>query len=188
MMSLTSSAYAASVTYIYTGNPFTVFSNPTTYTESNFVTVRLELEELLGADLISSSITPVTFEISDGLNILTESNTAVSEFIFFTDNEGIITDSQIFALSSVAIPTDIGDRVITIESYSGSVDRGMIDTCIEIQSSRCVRSFDVGETAFSNTGSWAITATPPSPVPLPAAIWLFVMGLLGLIGLARSNS
>jgi hypothetical protein len=33
--------------------------------------------------------------------------------------------------------------------------------------------------------SWAVHAGNVSPVPVPAAVWLFGSGLLGLIGIAR---
>ena len=38
------------------------------------------------------------------------------------------------------------------------------------------------EIAYGHTGSYLV---PPSPVPIPAAVWLFSSGLFGLVGLAR---
>ena len=34
-------------------------------------------------------------------------------------------------------------------------------------------------------GSFSVTTVPTSPIPVPAAIWLFASGLLGLVGVAR---
>lgn len=44
-----------------------------------------------------------------------------------------------------------------------------------------------GGSLFSNY-SWAVHAGNVSAVPVPAAVWLFNSGLLGLIGMARHNA
>lgn len=41
------------------------------------------------------------------------------------------------------------------------------------------------EIAYGHTGSYLVTQ---SPVPIPAAVWLFGSGLIGLIGLARRKA
>ena len=45
----------------------------------------------------------------------------------------------------------------------------------------------VGGAFNGQTGSWSITGTTDAPpaVPVPAAVWLFGSGLLGLVGVAR---
>jgi len=50
----------------------------------------------------------------------------------------------------------------------------------------------VGGAFNGQTGSWTITGNakaaggpPPEPVPVPAAVWLFGSGLMGLVGVAR---
>ena len=52
--------------------------------------------------------------------------------------------------------------------------------------------FNTGESLFgakSSMGySWAVHAGNVSPVPIPAAVWLFGSGLLGLIGVARRKA
>jgi hypothetical protein len=55
-----------------------------------------------------------------------------------------------------------------------------------------VQSYILGTNLeLSNTGVLSIsggTGSPPPPVPLPAAVWLFGSGLLGLIGVGRRKA
>ena len=44
------------------------------------------------------------------------------------------------------------------------------------------QSFSVKSATYD---SWAVYSGDVSPVPVPAAVWLFSSGLLGLIGVAR---
>jgi hypothetical protein len=37
-------------------------------------------------------------------------------------------------------------------------------------------------------GDWVVTSGPPAIVPVPAAVWLFGSGILGLIGIAKRKS
>lgn len=37
-------------------------------------------------------------------------------------------------------------------------------------------------------GDWVVTSGPPANVPVPAAAWLFVSGILGMIGIAKRKS
>jgi hypothetical protein len=53
-----------------------------------------------------------------------------------------------------------------------------------------VESYILGSVTLSTTGVLSITGNstttpPPPPVPLPAAVWLFGSGLLGLVGVSR---
>jgi hypothetical protein len=52
-----------------------------------------------------------------------------------------------------------------------------------------VESYILGSVTLSTNGVLSITGnggtTPPPPVPLPAAVWLFGSGLLGLVGVSR---
>ena len=51
-----------------------------------------------------------------------------------------------------------------------------------------VNIFNTGETRY-HSAAFTISANGEfSPVPIPAAVWLFVSGLIGLIGMARRNS
>ena len=44
------------------------------------------------------------------------------------------------------------------------------------------------DTTYSLYASWQATALPLTPVPVPAAVWLFGSGLLALAGMARRKS
>ncbi len=40
----------------------------------------------------------------------------------------------------------------------------------------------------SNVYAWAVKSGDVSAVPVPAAVWLFVSGLVGLVGFARRKA
>jgi len=47
-------------------------------------------------------------------------------------------------------------------------------------------SITLTDTCAFDSGSYAVTScTPPPPIPVPAAVWLFGSGLIGLAGMAR---
>jgi hypothetical protein len=46
----------------------------------------------------------------------------------------------------------------------------------------------LSETAFLSAGGLTLAGTPSAVTPLPAAVWLFGSGLLGLTGIARRKS
>ena len=48
--------------------------------------------------------------------------------------------------------------------------------------------YQYGFDKFFSLRSWAVQTGDVSAVPVPAAVWLFGSGLLGLIGVARRNS
>ena len=71
-------AYPASVqavptTYQYTGNPFTFVTGPP-YTTSDFVTAMVTLAGPLAPNMPLTSVSPIAFTFSDGVQTLTNSN------------------------------------------------------------------------------------------------------------------
>lgn len=68
-------------------------------------------------------------------------------------------------------------------SFGGSlakIDRGRVTECTSLDSGICVRDFDIGSISDS-PGTWSSTTA----VPVPAAVWLFGSGLIGLLGVAK---
>jgi hypothetical protein len=78
--------------YQYTGNHFTDVSG--LYTTSDFVTATITLAGPLGANENFTQVTPIVFKLSDGLQIITETESppGFSFFVFSTDASGFITD------------------------------------------------------------------------------------------------
>jgi hypothetical protein len=48
-----------------------------------------------------------------------------------------------------------------------------------------LQSYLLGTASLSTTGTLTFTGNPSSAVPLPAAVWLFGSGLMGLVGVSR---
>jgi len=76
-------AYPASVqadpiTYMYTGNPFTDVNGP--YTTSDFVTALVRLASPLAPNMPLTTVSPIAFTLSDGVQTIT--NLSNSGFLF----------------------------------------------------------------------------------------------------------
>jgi hypothetical protein len=48
-----------------------------------------------------------------------------------------------------------------------------------------LQSYILGSATLGTDGTLTITGNSPAPVPLPAAVWLFGSGLMGLVGVSR---
>ena len=99
-------AYPASVqavptTYMYTGNHFTDVSGP--YTTSDFVTAMVTLASPLPPSAFTS-VTPLAFSISDGVQTITNLNALGAGFHFTTDAAAHITLWLAFASTAPAFP------------------------------------------------------------------------------------
>ena len=90
---LTASSAIADVVYLYIGNQFTSVSG--TYTKNDKVTGHLVLPVLLGSNLDLQAVTPLSFLFSDGVQILTPTNTEDNRFEFSTTASGEITAWQV---------------------------------------------------------------------------------------------
>jgi hypothetical protein len=75
-----------------------------------------------------------------------------------------------FDLWSTLPPGDI-QAVAALKFVQGPCDPEILDSCVE-------------DSAFAIPGT-SDGEEPPSSVPVPAAVWLFGSGLLGLVGVAR---
>jgi hypothetical protein len=182
--------YFASVTqalattiYAYTGNNFTLYPSP--YTDQMSVSATFSLAQPLAANLNFSSVSPISFSLSDGVNTITDQsdNLLSTLFRFITDGSGNIQEWNVSVLTD--FPTQsVGETRITIGTVNnpslGQIyDQGLISTCTN--TGNCSSGL-VQTNAFisGSPGAWQVTT-----VPVPAAAWLFGSGLLGLIGVAR---
>jgi hypothetical protein len=84
---LTVASVQASITYDYTGNPFTLAGG--VYTTSDKITLSVTLSMPLG-NSFSGSVTPIAFSFSDGVQTITNLNAIFTQFIFVTGPSGAI--------------------------------------------------------------------------------------------------
>jgi len=96
---LVSTASAAPVKLIYTGNAFTsLFFQPGStlpadvYTTADSVTGSIDLLEPLGPNLTGVFVNPVSFVFSDGVNTITNADATSASFQFWTDSSGQIVN------------------------------------------------------------------------------------------------
>lgn len=185
----------ASVVYTYTGNEFNVFIDDGAQDYSDFynsassLSITIELEDALATSLNYQDVNPLSYSFSDGVKILTEASGAdyvSTHFRFATDSSGSITGWDV----SLQWSLDFGGpseetysmRTHTLSSI-GSEDRTTEENCIDYDPEfGCAFSY---VTAYvpENQGAWSV-----SSVPLPAAVWLFGSGLIGLAGIARRKN
>jgi hypothetical protein len=137
-------AYPASVqavptTYQYTGNPFTTVSGP--YTTSDFVSGMLTLAGPLAPNMPLTTITPIAFSFSDGVQTLTNHTlNVVATFSTGTGPEGAVT------LWDIQIRVPGQSRIETIRLPLAILDAGQLG----------------GDSGFNfrNPGTWTTPATP----------------------------
>jgi len=88
------SVQAVPITYTYTGNPFQTATAP--YTTSMFVSGMLTLAGPLAPNMPLTSVTPLAFSFSDGVQTFTNLTAGVTAaFAFSTGAGGVITGWQI---------------------------------------------------------------------------------------------
>ena len=188
-LSAFSSPAYANVIYSYTGNPFTDndLSNPlcdigTSGCFSN-ITATIELTTALGENQALTNVNdPYAWSISDGLTTIT--NTTTDYYLLTlqlgTDENGNIDQWRFIAANSALSFGEVESMQTTFDAGFPTVD----DTryCTVDGGGGACGYVAVAEVA-DNAGDWSTTI-----VPVPAAIWLFATGLLGLVGVARRQS
>ena len=182
ILALISFNSTAAVIYEYTGNNYdTTWTSPSMFDTSMSITGSFTVDSKLidfNGD-ITAQVTSYSF--SDGVTTYTDADPeGSSQFIVNTDNNGDITSwiidiSDVDALSPNLEPGDIVNR---ITSGSSGEDFAQVYQCDFIVSG-CVFSQIDGAFAY-NPGSWSV-------VPIPAAVWLFGSGLIGLAGLKKKR-
>ena len=182
----------ASVVYNYSGNPFTIFVDDGGQDYSNFynsatsLSISIELANELGTSLTNQNVNPVSYSFSDGVKIITDTSGAAfvnNGFQFTTDSSGNIIGWDVFLQWSLDFggPTEETFYMRTHTLSFGPEDRTDEDYCVSSDPFFGCDSFStVSAYVPDNPGSWSVSA-----VPIPAAVWLFGSGLLGLVGMAR---
>lgn len=186
-------SYAAYI-YSYVGNTYTNIQdqNPPegSYSETNYISVTFMLPALLTGDGTMVNVIPDAFTIDDQRFAITDQTPDASISININpDASGEFSSWNVSAFTGTTLGGQTGDQSLAIrtENNIGTTDNSVFRECTSnaIFSVRnCPLSQDVGE-ALSNPGTWTVSV---SEVPVPATLWLFGSGLLGMIGLARRRA
>ena len=174
----------ASVIYSYIGNNYDYTEAhiqstgeviESIYDYSMQISGILEFDSFLLPNLDNTSVNPINAVFTDGVNTAELSSSPINIFNVSTDEMGNIIAWSIDMITPP--PPTFGVDFLHIETRSDDVDAVLYSRCIDIECS-------VEEVYFAsvtnNSGTWSV-------VPIPAAIWIFGSGLIGLIGVARGN-
>ena len=188
-ISIVSINVSASTLYRYTGSTYEYINGSSiVHTFDMAVSSSFILDQPLLPNLQFQPIIPVSFSIFDGVNTVTES-TANSLLLYVeTDSAGNISD---WLIRARIIPTAVHDYEIEIttagdvlQPYSTVQDTGFYGLCEVIgEDGFCIDTTKLSY-ALSDVwnGGWT---SSPAYIPIPAPLWLFVSGLVGLIGAAK---
>jgi hypothetical protein len=103
------------------------------------------------------------------LSTATEASTGAS----FTTASGSPTKWGLFGVADLAA---VGTGV-ALYGLTGNVAAG--------QPAAGIQSYALGTVTLASDGTLSFTGNGTAPVPLPAAVWLFGSGLMGLVGVSR---
>jgi hypothetical protein len=110
----------------------------------------------LNNEVVSGGLTP--------LQTSTENSTTVSYSSLAATKYGLWGAPDLAALGSSAV---------TLFGLTGNAGTGQ------------VQSYILGSASLAANGTLTFKGNSTSPVPLPAAVWLFGSGLMGLVGVSR---
>jgi hypothetical protein len=169
VLALGASAHAA--TYVYTGNDFNSFTEPSAYTTSDSVTGSITLASPLPDGVDTFNLVPSadiqSFSFSDGLQTLTNTNATGSSFAFETDASGNITFWQVTVFKG----TVASDSIATVNAPTilGVFDDGVFQNSMgEIQ---------------KMPGTWTLMSSGAPGVPEPTT-WAMMLAGFGGLGVA----
>ena len=175
---LAPSAWAAPVTYTYTGPAFTTFTGIAACGVQCNLSGSFTVSSALTGGLTNVTITPTSFSFTDGLNTLTNLNTMDAGdqalfLLFSTNGAGQITQWEI-TLQDISVA-----QFETLSSISGGIpeDKTWIGNPGTTTGTALVDGIAGGP-----SGSWvpSTPSTPPSLTPEPTSLLLLSTGLLGL--------
>ena len=173
-----STATLATTVYEYKGNPFELFQDPVGALPSTLTalsgTMTLSIDLAPNLPLTSVYFDVLNFSFTDGATVLTKSSPEIKWNIWVsTDENSNIVD---WDLNIFHYPAFAGD--VSFTSYTALARGSVLDgTAYAVDDSG-------GTTTLANVkdnpGIWTTRV-----IPVPAAVWLFGSGLIGLIGVAR---
>ena len=132
---------AVPTTYDYTGNPFTEV-NGVLYTTSDKVTGSVTLASPLMANMPTTTVTPLAFSFSDGVQTLTNTTSGlVTDFAFATDATGAITLWRAFIQTGGTTPS-----ITSLNNGISKLDTGALS------------AFENGLT--TDPGVWTVRSVP----------------------------
>ena len=182
----------ASVILTYTGSTFGTNTNgpfgsgtpSDTYASTDRVTVTLTLGAELGASLANADVSPTSFTIADGVNVITQATATSSRFKFTTDASKNIVGWDVDVQEQT---TTYFRWMLTFKFPGNALDEGFDTTCGPGSTTvSCVlgaRSYQ--QSALSEVpGAWAYERPVTAPEPLTAA--LVGVGLIA-VGARRSR-
>ena len=191
-------AWAAPVTYDYSGNAFNNFSNTggTPYTSTDHVTVSVTLASVLGANF-NGSATATAFSISDGRFLFNPLNVTNSLFDFKTDASGTIVEWYVYGENFAPVVGGGVTQFVATENFTNNhglatQDSGQDVTCGV--GSSAVLGCEYGGTGFTSAagyvsrdaGTWSVEGS--AAVPEPSALALAGLALSMLAFSARSRT
>ncbi len=142
----------------------------------------------------SSTVTPGNPQVISGKNIasLTAYSNGLDLSITSGGLEGLLTATETTGASYTQDPTTQLQAATTKWSMLGADDLESVGTADKLfgftsggSKLAPTQSYILGSAVLSANGDLTFTANATAPVPLPAAVWLFGSGLMGLVGISR---
>jgi hypothetical protein len=126
-------------------------------------------------------------------NVTSKTLLAMNVYLNGLNTDVIQNTGQLFALNTSTETTaaSFGTNQQKKYGFLTVQDAGAVGTTSELfgftanGSSGKLQSYILGTAGLSANGTLTFTANPTSAVPLPAAVWLFGSGLMGLVGVSR---
>lgn len=143
-------------------------------------------------DFVGSSGTLYTGTLS-GIFTATGVGYEADFFNTFTAGGNVIFNSSMTPDGVWSAPFDWSTASFSSNTGAGAADHYMVYQLTETWSPVAGLSFDkgvfiIGYGDGTNDGDFDDLIIAASPVPVPAAVWLFTSGLLGLIGYSRRKA